>query len=171
MRGVIIMGLLTFIAVSCSTIPRGATAVTDFDKDRYLGTWYEIARFDFRFEKDLNNTTATYSLNPNGTVKVYNRGYNYVKKQWQDATGKAKFVGDPTVAMLKVSFFGPFYAGYNVVALDPDYRYALIIGSSPEYMWILSREKTIPDNIKQQYLEIARGIGCETDNLIWVEHN
>ncbi len=167
----IFMGFLSVITVSCSTIPKGATAVSGFEIDRYMGTWYEIARFDFRFERDLNNTTATYSLNPDGTVKVYNRGYNYVKNQWQDVTGKAKFVGNPTVAMFKVSFFGPFYAGYNVVALDPDYKYALIIGSSPEYMWILSRETTIPEYIKQPFLEIARGIGCETDNLIWVKHD
>jgi len=168
---IIIIILMTSILNACSTIPKGATAVTGFDKSRYLGTWYEIARFDLRFERNLNNTTATYTLNPDGTIKVYNRGYNYVENRWQDATGKAKFVGDPTVAMLKVSFFGPFYAGYNVVAIDPEYRYALIIGSSPKYMWILSREKTIPENIKLEFLEIARSIGCQTDNLIWVEHS
>lgn len=92
---------------SCSTIPPGAVAVTSFDKEKYLGKWYEIARFDFRFEKNLNNTTAFYSLREDGFIKVQNRGYNYVTNEWQESIGKAKFVGDPTVAMLKVSFFGP----------------------------------------------------------------
>jgi len=170
--------LITFILCimglflkSCSTIPPGAVAVTSFEKEKYLGKWYEIARFDFRFEKDLNNTTATYTLRDDGLIRVYNRGYNYVTNEWKDAEGKAKFAGDPSVAMLKVSFFGPFYAGYNVIALDDDYQYALISGSSLKYLWILSREKTIPEEIKTAYLKIAQEIGFETDNLIWVEHD
>jgi len=156
---------------ACQTIPKGAVAVKSFDKDKYLGKWYEIARFDFRFEKDLNNTTANYSVNDDGTIKVLNRGYNYVTGEWKEAIGKAKFVGDPTVAMLKVSFFGPFYAGYNVIALDSNYKYALISGSSLKYLWILSREKTMPEDIKANYLKIASEIGFPTDNLIWVKHD
>jgi len=156
---------------ACQTIPKGAVAVKSFDKDKYLGKWYEIARFDFRFEKDLNNTTANYSINDDGTIKVLNRGYNYVTGEWKEAIGKAKFIGDPTVAMLKVSFFGPFYAGYNVIALDSNYKYALISGSSLKYLWILSREKTMPEDIKANYLKIASEIGFPTDNLIWVKHD
>lgn len=167
----LILAGMSLFQFSCSTIPVGVVAVKNFDKARYLGTWYEIARFDFRFEKDLDNTTATYTLNENGTIKVLNKGFNYVTKQWKDAEGKAKFAGDPTVAMLKVSFFGPFYAGYNVIALDPEYRYALVSGSSTEYLWILAREKTIPEEVKQNYLDIARKAGFVTDNLIWVNHN
>jgi len=102
---------------------------------------------------------------------VLNRGYNYVTGEWKEAIGKAKFVGDPTVAMLKVSFFGPFYAGYNVIALDSNYKYALISGSSLKYLWILSREKTMPEDIKANYLKIASEIGFPTDNLIWVKHD
>lgn len=166
----LILGGMSLFQFSCSNIPAGVVAIKNFDKARYLGTWYEIARFDFRFERNLDNTTATYTLNENGTIKVLNKGFNYVKKKWQDAQGKAKFVGDPTVAMLKVSFFGPFYAGYNVIALDPDYRYALVSGSSTEYLWILAREKTIPEEVKQNYLDIARKAGFNTDNLIWVKH-
>jgi apolipoprotein D and lipocalin family protein len=157
---------------SCgSSIPKGATAVSPFNKERYLGKWYEIARFDFRFERDLNNTTATYSVNADGTIKVDNRGYNYVTNEWKQAIGKAKFAGDETTAMLKVSFFGPFYAGYNVIALDSEYKYALIAGASLDYLWILSRETTIPDSIKQSYLKIAQEVGYNTAELIWVEHD
>jgi apolipoprotein D and lipocalin family protein len=162
--------LITMGLFSCKSIPDGAVAVKPFDLNKYLGTWYEIARFDYSFEKNLNNTTATYSLNEDGTVKVFNRGYNYVNGNWQDATGKAKFRGSKDVASLKVSFFGPFYGGYNVIALDADYQYALIAGSSTDYIWILSREKTLPEDVKKAYLEMAEKIGFDIEKLIWVEH-
>ena len=100
---------------SCSTIPEGVTAVQQFDKNKYLGKWYEIARLDFRFERNLNNTSAEYSINDDGSIKVFNKGYNTKTNKWKSATGKAKFVKDEKVGMLKVSFFGPFYSGYNVI--------------------------------------------------------
>ncbi|MDD4490823.1 MAG: lipocalin family protein, partial [Paludibacter sp.] len=121
--------------------------------------------------RDLNNTTAFYSLREDGFIKVQNRGYNYVKNEWLESIGKAKFVGEPTVAMLKVSFFGPFYGGYNVIALDDEYKYALIAGNSLKYLWILAREKTIPEEIKTAYVKKAQEIGFDTDQLIWVEHD
>ncbi len=165
-------GIIGLFAVnSCVTIPKGATAITPFDKGKYLGTWYEIARMDFKFERNLNQTTANYSLNANGSIKVLNRGFNYKTGKWSEAVGKAKFAGDPNVARLKVSFFGPFYGGYNVLALDPDYKYALIAGNNTGYMWILSRMKTIPEDIKQNYLKLAKGLGFNIDALIWVEQH
>lgn len=164
--------LTLFLSLSsCKGNSDNFQAVTDFDSDRYLGKWYEIARFDFRFERDLNNTTANYSLNSNGTIKVVNEGYNYVKKKWSKATGKAKFAEDKNTASLKVSFFGPFYADYKVIALDENYQYALVAGGSTSYLWILSRQKTIPENIKTKYLQIAQDLGFEIENLIWVEHD
>ncbi|MDT8401329.1 MAG: lipocalin family protein [Bacteroidales bacterium] len=156
---------------SCATIPKGARAVSPFDKEQYLGRWYEIARLDFRFERNLNNTTANYSVNDDGTIKVLNRGYNYVKEEWNEAKGKAKFTGDENVARLKVSFFGPFYAPYNVIALDKDYKYALVAGKNLDYLWILAREKTIPGDIREEYLKIAADLGYNISDLIWVEHN
>lgn len=153
------------------SIPHAATAITGFDQSRYLGKWYEIARLDFRFEKNLNNTTAEYLLNDNGTIKVVNRGFNYKENKWEEATGKAKFAGSPDVAMLKVSFFGPFYSGYNVIALDDHYQYALVAGESLKYLWILSREKTIPEDIRQQYLAQAESIGYKTQEMVWPEHD
>lgn len=91
--------------------------------------------------------------------------------EWVQAIGKAKFVGDDTIAMLKVSFFGPFYSGYNVIALDADYQYALVGGASFKYLWILSRETTIPEEIKDKYLKIAADFGYHTSDLLWIEHN
>lgn len=164
-------GLLITGLFSCASIPKGATAVSPFEKDRYLGLWYEIARKDFKFERNLDNTTAEYSLNEDGSIRVSNQGYNTVKKEWSQAIGKAKFVGDENKAQLKVSFFGPFYSGYNVIALDDDYRYALVAGKDLDLLWILSRETTIPVEIKDQYLQLAEEIGYDTSDLIWVEHN
>lgn len=160
-----------FLLNSCKTIPARADAVKPFNAERYLGKWYEIARKDFKFEKNLNNTTAQYSKNDDGSIKVTNRGYNYVTKEWKEATGKAKFVSSPDEAKLKVSFFGPFYSGYNVIALDADYKYALVAGEDLDYLWILSRDTTIPENVKQDYLKQAQAVGYDTSDLIWVEHN
>lgn len=152
-----------------NTIPKGVQAVTPFSVQKYLGTWYEIARFDFYFEHGLSKTTANYSMNGDGSVKVLNRGYAAARGKWKEATGKAKFVGSTDVAMLKVSFFGPFYAGYNVVAIDDRYRYALVIGRNLNYMWLLSREKNMPQEVSDRYIALAQKIGFDTSRLIWVE--
>ena len=173
MKPAIVLSVTTVSAMlffnACATIPKGATVVSPFDKTRYLGQWYEIARMDFTFERNLNKTTANYSVNPDGSIKVVNRGYNYVKNSWQEAVGKAKAAGNADEARLKVSFFGPFYAPYNVIALDNEYRYALVAGKNLKYLWILAREKTIPAEIKESYLKIARELGYKTEELIWVE--
>lgn len=163
-----IIGL--FALTSCSVgIPDKAQAVQNFNADKYLGKWYEIARFDYKFERNLNQVTATYSKNPDGSIKVDNRGYNYVKNEWKESIGEARFVNSEKEARLKVSFFKPFWAGYNVIELADEYKYALVVGNNLKYMWILSREKTIPESIKEQFLDKAKEIGYNTSELIWVE--
>lgn len=152
------------------TLPKGAKAVKPFDSKRYLGKWYEIARLDFKYEKNLNNVTATYSEKENGQIQVDNRGYDTVKKEWKQSIGKAMLVKDPTEARLKVSFFGPFYSGYNVIALDPDYQYALVAGNNLKYLWILSRTVSIPVSIKRAYLVQAKKLGYRTEDLVWTAH-
>lgn len=167
--GIVLAGGVALLS-SCGSIPKNATPVRNFDLERYLGSWYEIARFDFRFERGLDNTMAQYS--PQGKkVKVVNSGYDSEKGEWRSAEGKAKFRSDENTAALKVSFFGPFYSGYNVIALDEEYRYALIAGKNLNYLWILSREKSIPDEIKERYLAIAREVGYDTSKLLWVKHD
>lgn len=163
--------LISYMLFSCSTIPKGITAIHQFDKTKYLGKWYEIARLDFRFERNLKNTTAEYSINNNGTIKVFNKGYNTKTNKWKTATGKAKFVKDENLAMLKVSFFGPFYSGYNVIAIDKEYKYALITGKNLKYLWILSRDTTIPEEVKKNYLELAQSLGYKINDLVWVKHD
>src|SRR5690554_7009160 len=108
---------LTALALTlsaCTGLPSGIEPVTGFDQDRYLGTWYEIARLDHSFERGLSRVTAEYTLNDDGSIRVINRGYNTEKGAWKEAEGRAKFVGDSEVGHLKVSFFGPFYASYVV---------------------------------------------------------
>lgn len=175
-KGIIALGVFSVMGgivllTSCSSMPKAAKPVQNFDITRYLGTWYEIARFDFRFEKNLDNTSAQYSMDKKGNVNVLNSGYNFKKKEWSKAEGVAKFRGDKNTAALKVSFFGPFYSGYNVVALDDNYQYALVAGKNLDYLWILSREKSIPEKVKADYLDIAKSIGYDTSGLIWVAHD
>ena len=152
-------------------IPNGMNGVKEFDLAKYLGKWYEIARLDYLFERNLNEVTAEYSLNSDGSVKVSNRGLNNKTNKWVDATGKAKFVGEQNVAELKVSFFGPFYSGYNVIGLTPDYRHALVCGENKNYLWILSRDKQVPDFILHPFLEYAEKHGFATEKLFYPIHS
>lgn len=161
--------ILTLGLFSCASIPEGARAVTNFELNRYLGKWYEIARLDFKFEEGLDNTTAEYSLNKNGTVKVDNKGRRTETGEREQAIGKAKFAGDTDVGMLKVSFFGPFYSGYNVIMLD-DYQHTLVAGANLKYLWILSRTPSIPDEVKERYLAKAKELGYQIEDLVWVQH-
>lgn len=159
-----------FLVVACSspTPPSGVTVVDNFDAQRYLGRWYEIARFDHRFERGLQKVTATYSTMDDGGIQVINKGYNPERGMWQQSVGKAYFTGDTRKAALKASFFGPFYGGYNVIALDKDYRYALVCGPDRDYLWILSRTPTLPDAVKKQLVDIAAREGFAVEKLLWI---
>ena len=165
--GIAAFALSVFQSCSSVGIPDGVTAVQNFEKDKYLGKWYEIARFDFRFERNLDNTTAEYSLNPDGTIKVLNKGYNFKKQMWDSAEGKAKFVGSESEARLKVSFFGPFYAGYNVVDIDENYQNAMVYGGSTKYIWFLSRNKTMDDATKKRFLAKAIQLLLQVEKQQW----
>lgn len=162
---------VAFLVVACSspTPPRGVNVVHPFDVQRYLGTWYEIARFDHRFERGLEKVTANYSKMNDGGIQVINRGYNPERGMWQKVTGKAYFTGASDTAALKVSFIGPFYGGYNVIGLDKDYQHALVCGPDRDYLWILSRTPTISDEMKQTLLNSAMRQGFDVSKLIWVE--
>lgn len=166
--GVLGAGALLYLATK-NKKESGVTVVTPFDLNRYLGRWYEIARLDFKWEKNLIKTTAHYGLNRDGSIKVVNEGWNAKKEQWEIMEGKAKQNIKKTGA-LKVSFCGPFYDEYNVVEVTSDYQYALVFGKNTNYMWILSREKTIPELIKQLFLLKAESFGYNTEKLVWPEH-
>lgn len=159
----------TLLMSGCAVrVPDNVRPVTNFDVGRYAGTWYELARIDHRFERGLVNTSAQYTLNPDGTVKVVNRGFDPQKNAWKEATGTARFLGDPRTAALKVSFFGPFYGGYNVVRLSDDYQTALVVGNQLDYFWLLSRKKTLSDAEKQALLREAARLGVDLNKVIEV---
>jgi apolipoprotein D and lipocalin family protein len=170
-RVVVVLTLLALLVGGCARIPKDVRPVERFDLDRYLGTWYEIARLDHRFERGLTNITATYTMRDDGGVQVVNRGFRPDTGEWEEAIGRAYFVGKPDVASLKVSFFGPFYGGYNVIELDRDnYQYALICGPTRSYLWILARQPTLEESTMRALVEKARDLGFEVDKLIYVTH-
>ncbi len=161
--------LLTFLLAGCTGVPEGITPVSNFQLDRYLGKWYEIARLDHSFERDMSDVSAVYSLHPDGGVRVINRGYRIDK--WKSVEGKAELIDPelkPAIGSLKVSFFGPFYGGYHIIALDPDYRWSMVAGPDRDYLWILARERSLPPAIQMQLVETAKRLGFDTDKLIWV---
>jgi len=168
---------LTLIACSAPLPPQAEQAIVRrFDPTQYVGTWYEIARLDNTFEKGLEQVTATYSLEADGTLKVVNRGFSPEKNDWSEAIGKAKFV-DPANAdgsrtgRLKVSFFGPFYGDYNIIEVDqPYYNYALV-SSGRDYLWILSRTPQLTYPIKQHLMAKAKELGFATDQLLFIRQS
>lgn len=162
---------LGLVACKSPTPPKGVKPVDEFDAKRYLGKWYEIARLDHRFERGLEQVTATYGERDDGGLTVLNRGYDPGKQRWSESEGKAYFTRDNRTAALKVSFFGPFYGGYNVIALDDNYQYALVSGPNRNYLWILSRTPQIPDSVKRRYLYIARNLDFPVESLIWVNQD
>jgi lipocalin len=144
------------------------TTVKELDLPRYLGTWYEIARFDHRFERGLQGVTATYSMRDDGKIKVLNQGYeNTLDGKLSVAEGKAKTTSEP--GKLKVSFFWIFYADYFVLELDENYQWVLIGSSSDKYLWILSRTPQLEEKVKNHILEKAKERGYDISKLIWVK--
>lgn len=167
------IGLIFMMALAgCTSVPEGVKPVENFEAERYLGTWYEIARFDHSFERGLSKITANYTKREDGGIRVLNRGYNEEEGEWSEAEGKAYFVEDAQTGHLKVSFFGPFYASYVVAALDKeDYSYSLVTGPDRTYLWILSRTPTLPQAVLDQLIARAKSLGFDTSKLIWVDHS
>jgi apolipoprotein D and lipocalin family protein len=168
-RSLLVAGM-TLLVTACAQIPEGIEPVDNFDAGRYLGTWYEIARLDHRFERGLTRVTATYSARDDGGIDVLNRGYDAAEGVWREARGRARFVGPRDVGQLEVSFFGPFYGGYNVVELADDYSYSLVVGPSRSYLWILARRPDLPRTTVERLVTRVRELGFPTDELIFVSH-
>lgn len=165
------VGAVAWYALRRPAIPPTAIPVSDFDLPRFMGKWYEVARIDNRYEKSLQRTQAEYTLLPNGTVRVENRGFDPRKREWHIATGKAKPVLGIDIGALKVAFWGPFYDGYNVVALDPKYRWAMVVGSQLDRFWILSRTPFLPAGVEERLLRQARDMGVPVDRVLWVHQD
>lgn len=164
----IILLTLLFTLFSCKS-PRTVdnSTVPELDLKRYLGKWYEIARFDHRFEKGLQHCTATYTLNNDGKITITNRGIKHGK--WKTSVGKGRTTDEEGV--LRVSFFWPFYSDYRIMMLAPDYSHVLVGGNGDDYLWILSRTPQLPENTRRQIVNEANRRGYATDNLIWVDQS
>lgn len=157
------------ILSGCLGMPEKVTPVADFELERYLGRWYEIARLDHPFERGLQQVTAEYSLRGDGGVKVTNRGYSPAKQEWDVAEGKAYFVEDENTGYLKVSFFGPFYGSYVIFELDKrNYDYAFVSGPDTSYLWLLSRTPEVSRALADRFVQSARERGFQADDLIFV---
>jgi apolipoprotein D and lipocalin family protein len=164
--------LLFSFLTACTTIPEGIKPISNFDVNRYVGKWYEIARLDNRFERGLKQITAEYSLRDDGGINVVNSGVNIESGKREYANGKAYFIDKPDVGSLKVSFFGPFYGGYHIIDLDrKNYGYVMIAGSGRDYLWILARTPKLDETVLKSLMTKAKSLGYATDQLILPEQS
>lgn len=160
---VVLLGLLL---TGCVKVPRGIEPVSGFELNRYLGTWYEIARLDHPFERGLSQISAEYSMRPDGGVRVLNRGWG--EDGWQEAEGRAYFVKDSSTGYLRVSFFGPFFGAYVIFDLDAEhYQTAYVCGPNQNYLWFLSRSPTVSQDETDRFIRKAKVLGFDTDALIF----
>ncbi|MBP7370828.1 MAG: lipocalin family protein [Arenimonas sp.] len=164
--------LLLIFLFGCTGKPDNIKPVENFQSEKYLGKWYEIARINHRFEKGLSKVTAEYSLRDGGGIKVVNRGYSAKDQQWRESVGKAFFVEDEKQAFLKVSFFGPFYGSYIVFELEQDnYQYALVSGPDKSYFWLLSRTPKMDAELQKSLIDKAVQLGFDRQQIILVEQD
>ena len=164
--------VLCLLISSCLSVPNGVAPIQNFELDRYLGRWYEVARLDHSFERGLEAVTANYSLREDGGIRVINSGRDINSGELQQAEGRAYFVDKSNIGHLKVSFFGPFYGSYVIFELDQiDYQYAFVAGNSTDYLWLLARTPAVSEAVLSNFKQKASKYGFDTDQLIYVEHN
>lgn len=168
---IILCGLSSLGLSGCrSTNEMVNEPVKELDLQRYVGHWYEVARFDHSFERGLVGCTADYSINDDGTIKVVNSGYKKtLSGPFKQSEGKARRPDATKPGMLEVSFFLSFYSQYNVLELADDYRYALVGSKSDKYLWILSRTPHMQQSDIDYLLRSAERRGYDISKLIWVE--
>lgn len=161
--------LLGLCAASSSQTVDNST-INTFNLNRYLGKWYEIARYDHAFERGLVGSTAEYTLRDDGKIKVLNSGHlNSLDGPYKESIGKAKPNKNGKPGQLRVSFFGPFYSDYYILDLASDYSYSVVGSSSPKYLWILSRTPQLTPEVQSKIVKNLKKRGYDTNKLIWVE--
>ena len=166
------MILCCLLTAGCTGLPKGVEPVEDFELQRYLGRWYEIARLDHSFEEGLEAVTADYSMRQDGGIRVINSGRDIETGVSEQAEGRAYFVGEPDKGHLKVSFFGPFYGSYVIFELDQqDYQYAFVSSYNTDYLWLLARTPKVSQELIVHFKSRATELGFDTQQLIFVQHN
>ena len=171
-RGGMISGILTCLFSGCTSSDEPVGAVRNFDPERYMGRWYEIARLPHYFERGMDFVQAEYSRNPDGSIRVVNRGIRQGKSRM--IVGKAKLKnprGNPPTGELRVSFFGPFYSDYRIIELAEDYHYAVVAGSGRNFLWILSRSPVLAPAQLQSILERLKESGFAVEKLEYPRQN
>lgn len=169
--------LTALVLSACSSNGANYTpleTVPKVDLQRYLGEWNEIARIDHWFQEGCTSSKAHYSMRKDGDIKVYNSCILLDKGGKDDAaTGRAWVIDNNSNAKLKVQF--PlrgiklsFFAGdYWIIALDDEYSYAMVGDPKREYLWILAREETLPDEIMKMLLSKAKAEGFPVEKLVY----
>ncbi len=167
---ILIALMVPFIAICGNKIDK--TTIDSLNLERYMGTWYEIARFDNRYERGRVGVTAHYTLNDDGTFDVLNSGYDgSFDNDLDTARGRIKQPNPDKPGELKVTFMWRFYARYNILELDHDgYSYALIGSSSDAYLWIISRTPQMNSEDLKLLLQRASNRGYDISKLVYVEH-
>lgn len=156
---------------ACLGAPEGVVSIKNFDVDRYLGVWYEVARLDHSFERGLDAVSAEYSMRDDGGLRVVNSGRSEATGVREQAVGRAYFVEAEDTGYLKVSFFGPFFGSYIIFDLDhKNYQYAFVAGNTTDYLWLLSRTPKVSEQVMQDFLEQSATFGFDTEALIFVHH-
>lgn len=167
-----LMIFLCILLGSCTGMPADIKAVENFELQRYLGQWYEIARLDHSFERGLSHVSAHYTINNDGSVTVTNRGFKTDKNRWDEVQGRALMVEDPTVGHLKVSFFGPFFGSYVIFELDQlHYQYAFVTSYNKEFLWLLARTPTVDEAVIQRFKAVISTYDFDQQSLIWVNQS
>ncbi len=163
--------IVSLLLSGCGGYPQNVTPIQQFDVNRYLGKWYEIARLDHSFERGLEQVSANYVLLDSGKIQVVNRGFSSAKNEWKEAIGKAFLAGETDEGYIKVSFFGPFYSSYVVFGLDSEnYQHAYVSGPNHSYLWLLARTPKVSKEVIDDFVKTAKEKGFDTDQLIYVKH-
>lgn len=162
------LGLACSLSACTHPTPQHIQVIQNFDAARYAGSWYVLARIDHPAEQGLIQTGVHYRRNSDGSLSMVQRGLDPDSKQWSKHESLALPAGTPTEGALKTAPFGPFSSAYNVVALDADYRWALVLGASTDRAWVLSRTASLPALARASVLQQAHSVGINTERLLWV---
>lgn len=170
MRRILALTTLLFLMNGCVEVPEGITPVKNFKVKKFMGTWYEIARLDHRFERGMHSVTANYSIDYDGVITVQNSGYMVKRSEWRYSEAKASIVDKKNIGFLKVSYVWPFYDPYVIFKLEPDYDYAFVCGRDRSFLWLLSRTEYVDRDVIDEFEDEAKKLGFDTSELIYATH-
>lgn len=166
--GLIILSLVFF--TGCVKVPDWVMPVKDFQAQRFMGTWYEVARLDHKFEHGMNSVTSKFSMSPDGKISMRNEGYMVRMGEWRNAEASAAFIEGDNVGLLKVAYIKPFYDPYVIFKVDPEYEWAFVCGKDRRFLWLLSRYEWVDDEVMVDFKREAKKLGFDLSELIEVKH-